>query len=173
MGRIIDSIVRIIPKKEFQGGNDEKFIRWFGRRISTPQNRVIVGVTALMTQPVIDLYNKDVDEDTRKAACARDIGKNIAGTTSGFFVRYGFIKLTEKWSEQGDVGKSKFKKLFTPANANPEMKFAYKQYRNAMGTFLAVLGLLITNFAFDIPVTNFITNEITKRFGGFKHDKSE
>lgn len=171
MIKITDKIASIIPKHEFNGGRGEKLINWFGKNISTPQNRIIVGVTALMSQPFIDLYNKKVDEKTRKASCARTIGKNIAGMITGFSVRAGFIKLTQKYSELGDVGNKKMKKFFTPSNANPNMPYAYKQYQNAMGMLLAIVGLLFTGFLIDAPLTNVITNAITKKMGGSDNEK--
>lgn len=165
MLKITDKIVSIIPKREFSGGYSEKFINWCGKHISTPENRVIIGVTALMSQPFIDLYNKEVDENTRKVSCARTIAKNIAGMLSGFAVRAGFIKLTQKFSKLGNVD-NKLLKFFTPLKAPEKMTFAYRQYQNAMGMVFAIAGLCITNFAFDVPVTNYLTNKINKKLSG-------
>lgn len=164
MGNFINKIVGRIPKHEFNGGKGEKAINWFGKYISTPENRLLIGVSALMSQPFIDLFNKDVDEDTRIVSCARTIGKTIAGTITGFGVRAGCITLTKKFSVLGKA--SPIKKLFTPSNAPKEMTYAYKQYQNAMGMLLAIGAMLITNFAIDAPLTNFITNHLTDYFRG-------
>lgn len=160
MIKVTERIVKILPIKKFNNG--EKIIKWFGKNISTPENRIIIGVSALMSQPFIDLYNKNVDEDTRKVSFARCIGKNIAGMLTGFTVRAGFIKLTQKFSSL-DKTASKTRRFFTPSKANPKMPFAYKQYQNAMGMSLAILGLVVTNFAIDAPLTNFLTNKINKK----------
>lgn len=164
MINITEKIVSKIPKREFNGGRGEKLLNWFGENVSTPENRLIIGVTALASQPFIDLYNKDVDEDTRIVSCARTIGKTIAGTLTGVVVRAGFIHLTRNYSELGDVGGKTIKKLFTPPNAPDKMTYAYKQYRNAMGMLLAIVAMLFTNFAIDAPLTNFLTNRLTKQF---------
>lgn len=164
MINISAKIASKIPKREFNGGRGERLINWFGRNVSTPENRLIIGVTALLSQPFIDLYNKDVDEETRVVSCARTIGKIVAGTLSGVAVRASFIHLVRNYSEMSKVGGKKIKKLFTPSKALPEMPYAYKQYQNAMGMFLAIGAMLVTNFAIDVPLTNFLTNNLTKSF---------
>lgn len=163
MLNVTEKIVNKIPKHEFNGSRGEKFIKWFGRKISTPENRVIIGASALLSQPFIDLYNQDVDEKTRKYSAARAIGKTIAGTLTGFAVRAGFIKLTRNYSQLGEVGQKTFKKLFTPSNAKLDMPYAYRQYQNAMGMLLAIFGLIFSNFLIDVPLTNLITNAITRK----------
>lgn len=164
MFNITNKIVSKLPKIEFNGKRSEKFIKWFGKNISTPENRIIIGVTAVLSQPLIDYYNKDVDKKTAKTSSIRSFAKNIAGMTSGFLVRKGFIKLTQQYSALGNVER-KIQKLFTPSLAK-QKDFAYKQYQNAMGMVFAILGLCVTNFAFDIPVTNYLTNVINKKLGG-------
>lgn len=172
MIRITDKIVEKIPVKKFKGGLDEKFINWFGEHVSTPQNRVIIGATALLSQPWIDLNNKEVDEKTRKVSCARTVAKIISGTLTGFAVRAGLIKLVREFSKQGDVGEKLIKKFFTPSNAKENLPYAYRQYQNAMGMLLAIVGLLVTNFIVDAPLTNFLTNLLTKNIGN-KESKTQ
>lgn len=171
MINITDKIVGRIPKREFNGGRGERIINWFGEHISTPENRVIIGATALLSQPFFDYYNKDVDEKTRKISCARTIGKIVAGTLTGYAIRAGFVKLVKNYSELTGNESGRFKKLFTPSIANKDMPFAYKQYRNAMGMLFAIAGLTIAGFVIDAPMTNVITNAITKRMGGGKDGK--
>ena len=172
MINITEKIVSKIPKREFNGGRGEKFINWFGKNISTPENRLIIGISALASQPFIDLYNKEVDEKTRIISCARTLGKTISGIITGVAVRAGFIHLTKKYSELGSVENRQLKNFFTPSKAPPKMTYAYKQYQNAMGMLLAVFGLIITNFAIDAPLTNFLTNHFTKKFEGGRNEKS-
>lgn len=171
MINITDKIVGKIPKREFNGGLGEGIINWFGEHISTPENRVIIGATALLSQPFFDYYNKDVDEKTRKVSCARTIGKIIAGTLTGYTIRAGFVKLVKNYSELTENESGGLKKIFTPSIANKDMPFAYKQYRNAMGMLFAIAGLTIAGFVIDAPMTNAITNAITKRMGGGKDGK--
>lgn len=164
MVNITNKIVSIIPKHEFNGGRGEKVIHWFGQYVSSPENRLIIGVTALMSQPFIDLYNKDVDEKTRVVSCARTLAKTVVGTAVGFSVRAGFVHLTKNYSALGNVGIKKIRKLFTPSEAKTDMPYAYKQYQNAMGMFLSVAAMLLTNFAIDATLTKFLTNVLVKKF---------
>lgn len=157
---LIGKIVQRCPKREFNGGRGEKAINFFDKFISVPENRLIIGVSALASQPWIDLYNKDVDEKTRKVSCARTIGKIISGTITGVLIRKGFIKLAQNYSKVGAKG---VKRLFTPSDAVSDSDHAYKQYQNAMGTLLAVVGLVFSNFLIDAPLTNLITNRILKK----------
>lgn len=174
--KVTDKIVNIIPARKFNGKRSERFLNWFGKHISTPENRLIIGISALASQPFIDLYNNKVDEKTRIVSCARTIAKTVSGTIIGVAVRLGFTKLTQNYSELGDVGNKNYKKFFTPSAAIiPHKKtYAYKQYQNAMGMLLSVAALLITNFAIDAPLTIFLTNRLTKNFeNAGKNKKSD
>lgn len=173
MSKITDKIVGLIPKKEFKGGRGERFIHWFGKKVSVPGNRIIIGTAALLTQPAIDLYNKKVDEETKKVSAARSAAKNIAGMTTGYFVRAGFIKLVEKCSKLPKENTKKALKFFTPSNAPKQMTYAYKQYQRSMGMLWAIGGLLITNFVIDVPLTNLLTNQIVKRIKGGENEKHQ
>ena len=79
-------------------------LNWAGKALHAPEQRIILGATALATQPFIDLNNKDVDEETRKISAARTIAKIIAGTTVGVIVRYAGIWAANRYS--------KFEKVF-------------------------------------------------------------
>ena len=62
----------------------ENFISEFiGKRINSPEQRLIQGATALAMQPFIDFQNKKADEETRAVSVARTLGKIIAGTAVG------------------------------------------------------------------------------------------
>lgn len=161
---IIGKIVNRMKKREFNGGSGEKIINFFDKRISVPENRLIIGVTALASQPFIDLYNKDVDEKTRVVSCARTIAKTVSGIITGVSIRAGFIKLAQNYSVVGDKGVKKAKKFFTPTNALSDKTHAYRQYQNTVGTLLAVVGMLFTNFLIDAPLTKFLTNKLMDRF---------
>ena len=89
----------MIPNKVISSEKWQKRIEWVNKEISTPENRLILGVTALMSQPFIDAHNKSVDEDTRKVSVCRTLAKIIAGTLTGYFIRKGCIKAIDKWSK--------------------------------------------------------------------------
>lgn len=161
---IIRDVFNKIPNRKFANPKLDNAVQWVGKHISTPENRLIIGISALVSQPFIDLYNKDVDEKTRRISCARTIGKTLAGIITGVAVRYACIKLAKNFSLIGKQGKeiSKLKQLFTPSEAKSD-NYEYKQYQNTIGTGLAVIGLLFTNFLIDMPLTNYLTNIITKK----------
>lgn len=146
--------VTIANKKALKG------IKWVGEHISSPENRLILGVSALMSQPFIDLSNKRVDEETRKTSAARTIAKIIAGTSTGYLVRWASIKAIEKMTKvpQKNHVYKWWETFFSPDRA----KVAYRSlghYKNALGTILALGVMLITNFAIDAPFTKFLTNK--------------
>ena len=103
-------------------------------------------------QPAIDASNKSVDEKTRKVSVARTIAKIVAGTLTGFAIRYGCIKAMD-W------------KLFKPSNFAKVSKDAYEQYKNAMGTIVALVVMMVTNFAIDAPLTKWLTNVLIDEDG--------
>lgn len=164
MTSITDRIVKLLPMHNFYGNRAEKFVNWCGKNISTPENRLILGVTALATQPFIDLYNKRVDPETRKVSTARTISKIIAGTVVGVIVRASFIKVAKNCSSLKIDAKG-LSKLFTPKDAPDEINHAYEQYQKMMGTIMGTLvSVCFTNFAIDAPLTKHLTNYFSKKF---------
>ena len=87
--RVAQKIIDTLPshtQKESARKREEwnKFDNW----ISKPaQNRAIMGLTAIITQPAIDYHNHKVDEETRRVSRNRTIAKIIAGTCVGILVR--------------------------------------------------------------------------------------
>lgn len=158
---VVDRIIRYVPAHNFSKDH-EKFIEWCGDHIRSPEQRLILGATALAIQPAIDLNNKDVDEDTRKISCARTIAKTLIGTATGFLVRYGCIKLVESKSKIGKEVNKAIDRLFTPSCVTKHTG-AFRHYKNALGTLLGVAVMLITNFAIDAPVTKILTNYFNKK----------
>lgn len=116
-----------------------------------------------MTQPFIDANNKSVDEKTRKVSVARTIAKILAGTLTGYFIRKGCIKGIKALSQIPGPNVPKYKSLFTPKGITDNTTDAFKQYRNAMGTVVALLVMMVTNFAIDAPLTKFLTNALVKK----------
>lgn len=77
--KINQGIVNIVPEMTISNEKTLKGLKWVGEKVSSPENRLILGVTALMSQPFIDLNNKKVDEDTRKVSAARTVAKLLQG----------------------------------------------------------------------------------------------
>ena len=159
---VFQKIIDTVPahtKKE----SAKKLEKWnkVDNWVSKPaQNRAIMGVTALMTQPFIDYNNPKVDKETRKMAFLNRLAVILAGTSVGMFVVRGPIhSLTEKMTNI--KGKSKFSKTLLPKkylNEIAENEKFLKNYRVALSTSLAVAACAVTNFLLDAPLTIYLTN---------------
>ena len=164
-----------------------QFVTKIGEKINSPEQRLILGATALATQPFIDLNNKKADKKTRAVSVARTIGKIVAGTLAGVAVRYGSIAAIKRFSGAElktidgvtKICKKSKKDIFVPlfAKIRPnitEAEFAkeYENYTKALGTVAATVAMIFTNFMIDVPLTKLITNILTSKVE--KHiDKKE
>ena len=166
--RVKQSAFDLLPDVTYNRPKAIKLIEDIGRDISSAENRLILGVTALMSQPFIDARNKQIDEETRRVSVCRTISKIIVGTATGYMVRKGCIKMIKNWSQLPGENVPKYKTLFTPKSAHSTNTEAFKQYQNALGTVAALMVMLITNFAVDAPWTKSLTNVLVKNSGGEK-----
>lgn len=145
--------------------------KWFGN-LSTPANRLFLGATALSIQPMIDLHNKDVDEETRKMSFIRTIAKIVVGTFTGILVRVGCIKWMKRFTctpediqELAKKGKkvTERNKALIPTIVSYEKFSEAKRWlgnhRKALGSFLAIAVMMIT----DPPLSKFLTNFLNNR----------
>ncbi len=160
--KVVQKIIDAVPEHT-QKESAKKLDRWnkIDNWVSKPaQNRAIMGVTALMTQPFIDYNNPKVDKETRKMAFFNRCAVILAGTSVGMFIVRGPIHtLTEKMTDL--KGKSKFSKALLPKkylNEIAENEKFLKNYRVALSTSLAVAACAITNFLLDAPLTIYLTN---------------
>ena len=55
------------------GNRPMQFLTNCATKIAGPENRLILGISALASQPFIDYYNKNVDEKTRKYSVCKAI----------------------------------------------------------------------------------------------------
>ena len=150
-----------------------------GKYLHAPEQRLLLGATALAIQPFIDLNNKEVDKETRWMSVARTTAKIIAGTAVGVAVRYAGIAVVKALSKYKPVmddlgqeviglkdcgpliplfkGKDKFKPI------SPELLDAnMNRYIKAMGTFFATIAMIYTNFSLDAPITKWLTSAFSK-----------
>ena len=161
---VTTAVAGAMPSGTVKSKKTNRAISWIGQKISSPQNRLILGVTALMSQPFIDLHNRKVDEDTRKVSAARTVAKIIAGTSTGFFVRYGCIKAIDYCTTLPEkiTNSTRFPKLrtfFTPDAAITGVLKDLGHYKKALGTIISLLVMVVTNFAIDAPLTKYLTNK--------------
>lgn len=171
LSNIGQNLYNKIPNRTIENPKIIKGIQWVGQNISSPGNRLILGVSALMSQPFIDLHNKKVDEDTRKVSALRTVAKIIAGTSTGVIIRWGCIKMLDYCTETAE-GASKFQKLFLPNKELTKDLKAFdnlKQYKKSLGTLISLGVMVFTNFLIDAPLTKFLTN----RFLEMKKHKEE
>lgn len=165
---VTGTVAGAIPTVTINGERANKIITWIGKNISSPENRLILGVTALMSQPFIDLHNRKVDEETRKVSAARTVAKIIAGTLTGVLVRKGCIKAIDAFSMLPSQITSKTKwpwlrTLFTPDSAISGVLTDLTHHKNALGTIISLFVMTITNFAIDAPLTKFLTNKFVDK----------
>ena len=140
------------------------FISNAGSNISSAEQRLLIGVTALATQPFIDLYNKKADEETRILSACRSLGKILAATTSGVVVRKLCIHLLNKYATE-----DKLKKIIKDSSAINDI--SKTKFSNFMGSVGALGVKLFTNFLWDAPVTQKLTNFFYKLVSKKKETK--
>lgn len=138
-------------------------------KLSSPANRFIIGAVAIATQPWIDLFNPDVDEETKKMSCLRTMAKIIIGTATGVAVRKVCINAMASYTKTVDEIKNvENKKLATAliptedivshVNFSKATRLLDK-HRQALGSFIAIVVMMAT----DPPLTVFLTNFFNKQ----------
>lgn len=162
-GKVTQKIASVVPSMTVANEKATHAIEYIGEHLSAPHNRLILGVSALMSQPFIDLSNKKVDEKTRKVSAARTVAKIIAGTLTGVAIRSGCIHginaMSKLPEELADTTKFKaLRMLFTPDVAKLGVLKNLKHYKNALGTIVSLVVMVFTNFLIDAPLTKFLTN---------------
>ena len=168
--KINQGIVNIVPEMTISNEKTLKGLKWVGEKVSSPENRLILGVTALMSQPFIDLNNKKVNEDTRKVSAARTVAKIIAGTTTGVLIRSGCIHAIDAFTKLPTeiTPDMKFKKLRTLFTPSAGILKDLNQYKKSLGTILSLGVMVVTNFLLDAPLTKFLTNKFVDRINSKK-----
>ena len=157
---VVQRVIDTVPSMSVSGEKSLRALKWVGQKVSSPQNRLILGITALMTQPFIDLANSKVDEDTRKVSAARTVAKIIAGTSTGVAVRAGCIKAIDAFTKYPNEITSSMKlknwrSLFIPDVVLKSLN----QYKKSLGTIMSLGVMVFTNFLIDAPLTKYLTNK--------------
>lgn len=150
------------------------FIDFCEEKISSSYNqRLILGATAIASQPFIDMANKKVDEETRRVSVCRTLAKILVGTTTGYLIRRGCVKSIDFFTQYPSAipKNAKFKKLrsiLLPTVEHTAEQLA--NHKNTLGTLMALGVMVFTNFLIDAPLTKFFTN-LFMRKEGIKHEK--
>jgi hypothetical protein len=156
------------------GGGKTKFVStkhfdWMHKLNGTHQ-RMILGGTAIVTQPLIDYYNPMADEKTRQFSVLKTIIKIVVGTVVGTAVRHVGMKyaksLTKDAAGQAKV-LSKIKNPETSAKlkqifADPHKK---ENFESNMGTIIGLMGVIVADFTFDLPLAKKSIDVGTKFLG--------
>lgn len=164
--KITQKLFDIIPNIAIKDGAGLKRLNKAGDIMGRPmQNRLIMGATAIVSQPFIDEHNKRVDKKTARASRNRTIGKILAGTAVGCFVRGGIFKLVNMTTNK-DISIDRWDNVLTPRNSQKVPAHLFKNrmrnYRTVSATLLALGVMLFTNVLIDMPLTNKISNFLNK-----------
>ena len=125
----------------------------FLSNMSTTKQTIILMIPGLTINPAIDLFNKNVDDETRKFSACRSIAKELAGSTIGVGVRALCGVGCEALLKKGHL----FGKMLDK-NAKDYLK-QVKEHAGIIGGVFALGALLFTDFFVDIPFIN-LTNEL-------------
>ena len=167
-----------IPEKKqvtIDNPNALKFIDFCADKLSSSYNqRLILGATALATQPFIDLNNKKVDEKTRKVSVCRTLAKILVGTATGYTIRKLCVKSIDAFTQNPkDIpSNAKFKELkclLRPTVEHTAEQLA--QHKNTLGTLMALGVMLYTNFLVDAPLTLLLTNYFNRNLSNGNNEK--
>lgn len=138
------------------GTKSVKFVCDCAKKIAGPENRLILGVSALASQPFIDYYNKSVDEKTRKYSVCKTIAKIVVGTVVGYMVRTATIKYSGNLLKHVDITK-----IVPDVTKNPNTR---KTLQTTIGDILGIGVCLFSNFLIDVPLTKAGTNFLVNKF---------
>lgn len=149
--------------------NTPEICNRIGATLSRPDvNRGIMGATAILSQPLIDYYNPDVDKETAKTSTCRTIGKIVAGTTVGCVVRSLCYYGTKAFTSPDPLAKG-WRRALMPSRAyvrylNGKFPDWIKNYRSGISTIIGLMAMLFTNVLIDVPLTNKITQKMLHVF---------
>ena len=153
-------------KKPVQEG-----LKWVANNFSSPHQRAVLGITALCSQPFIDLHNRHIQKVDKPITVAKNISKIVVGTIAGVTLRYYAIKAINSFTKT--VKNGKYSQCFLPNETISELKRAaldkkllegIRNYKEGLGTFLVVSVGAFTNFLIDAPLTKILTNFIHDNF---------
>lgn len=140
--------------------------------INSWQQRLALGATAVVFQPMIDMANKDVDKETGRISANRSFAKGLIGAATGITIRGGSMKAIEyilKNEKMADrlakiTADNKTEAAINKAKDFIKNKGGAKQYAGVLGTIAALGIMLVTNFLIDAPLTNLLTNKMNKKY---------
>ena len=157
-------------EQNFKGFNTEKIFSK-AANMNSLQQRIALGVSAMTIQPAIDMLNKNVDPSTREVSAKRSLAKGFVGMTTGIIIRGACMKGVELTLSKDKMA-DKLAKIITPEKTEEALlktknyiknQGGAKQYASVIGTIAALGVMLFTNFLVDAPLTNLLTNKLSKK----------
>lgn len=143
----------------------DKSYAWM-ESINGVQQRAILGVASIATQPFIDYYNPKADEKTRKYSVLKTIVKIVVGAGVGCAVRAGAIKMAKNMIQKPN-------NKFLEKIKNPELKKQMGEWFNDkkkkevftgnFGTILGIVGVVAADLLIDMPVAKFLIEKSAKK----------
>ena len=153
----IARITGVVRKPAFNGicrsKAYQKMTEFAFEHISTAEQRLLLGVTGVVMQPWIDLSNKKVDKETRIYSACKNCAKAFVGSLTGFVIRKGCIKFVNHLIDKG---------MLLPSDISGIKHYTQKvkNYGSTLGTALAILVMIGTNFLIDAPLTQILSSKI-------------
>ncbi len=132
--------------------------------ISTAEQRLLVGISGVVMQPWIDLHNNKVDKETRIYSACKNCAKAFVGSITGFFIRKGCIKFVNHLMDKG---------MLLPEGISGMKHYTdkVKNYGGALGTGLAIIIMMFTNFLIDAPLTQLLSSKLQDFSKGREEEK--
>lgn len=169
----VSSVNNYNSSPNFKGLNAASILK-SASNITSWQQRAALGIAAITLQPIIDMRNKEVDEETRKVSANRSFAKGLVGAATGIVVRGGCMKLVEQglkkesWADKlAEITASdKTQEAIEKSKDFIKNQGGAKKYAAVIGTIAALGVMLVTNFAIDAPVTNWLTDKMNKKYKG-------
>ncbi|MBQ3310699.1 hypothetical protein IJG72_01335 [bacterium] len=143
------------------GQNSQKFLSGLSN-LSSAKQKVILTVPTLILNPLIDLNNKKVDEETRKASACRSVASALGGSAVGIIVRDGCRRLCQYSIDKGMIFKGMFEK--EKSMGKEIYQKAIKNHAGIVGTIAALGVMAFTDFFVDTACINYLYKCLLKVF---------
>lgn len=154
-----------LPNSTCKNPKDVEKYQKYTTILSHPaKNRLIMGATAIITQPTIDFLNHDVNKETREVSRNRTIAKILIGTAVGVLVRgscYRIVNYFTNTKSKNKIHHALLSEKFIKSLVQNENQL--KIYQNCLSTFLAMIAMTFTNYYIDAPLTQLFANYLNKK----------
>ncbi len=121
------------------------------------QQRAVVAAIELSSQPAMDWYsNRKETDETRKCSLAKTLAKIVAGASVGICTRWGTAKIWDQLAKNGKL---------------PKELLMDKKLADGVKHTTSIAVTVISMFSVDLPLTNYLINNILKKIFPEKYKK--